>query len=217
MNMGRVPAGRCHLEKAERKTRGWGVGSVERSSCRLRGGVWRPRGWRRGARGRLSLEVLVGCDGSTAWSGVARREAYGDLVAIQDGRGGDLGDVVGAGGALEGEQQEWGRVVDSESWPDLGRRWGCMGFLGGSDRQLTTELLEVQAVLKLDYVDRQGRAWVFCPPGLPASVYRYLAELCGVGATLQGSGGGEPRAAFPTVRAAGLWAGQGSPCCVWCG
>lgn len=27
---------------------------------------------------------------------------------------------------------------------------------------------------------------------------RYLAELCGVGATLQGSGGGEPRAAFPT-------------------
>uniref|UniRef100_A0A4W2FDH7 Gamma-tubulin complex component 6 n=1 Tax=Bos indicus x Bos taurus TaxID=30522 RepID=A0A4W2FDH7_BOBOX len=44
----------------------------------------------------------------------------------------------------------------------------------------------------------QGRAWVFCPPGLPASVYRYLAELCGVGATLQGSGGGEPRAAFPT-------------------
>ena len=51
--------------------------------------------------------------------------------------------------------------MDSESWPDLGRRWGCMGFLGGSDRQLTAELLEVQAVLKLDYVDRQGRAWVF--------------------------------------------------------
>ena len=100
MNMGRVPAGRCHLEKAEWKTRGWGVGSVERSSCRLRGGVWRPRGWRRGARGRLSLEVSGGRDGSTAWSGVARRQAYGDLVAIQDGRGGDLGDVVGAGGAL---------------------------------------------------------------------------------------------------------------------
>ena len=105
---------------------------MERSSCRLRGGVWRPQGWRRGVRGRLSLEVSGGRGGSIAWSGVARQGAQGDLVAVQDGRGGDLGEVVGAGGALAGEQQEWGRAVDSESRLDLGRRWGCMGFLGGA-------------------------------------------------------------------------------------
>lgn len=81
--------------------------------------------------GRLSLEVSGGRDGSTAWSGMARWGAQGDLVAIQDGGGGDLGEVVGAGSGLEGERQEWGRVVDSESWPELGRRRGCMGSLGG--------------------------------------------------------------------------------------
>lgn len=69
------------------------------------GGVWRAR-W------------------STAWSGMARWGAQGDLVAIQE-------EVVGAGLGFEGERQEWGRVVDSESWPDLGRRRGCMGSLGG--------------------------------------------------------------------------------------
>lgn len=103
----------------------------------------------------------------------------------------------------------------------LGRTWegggAAWGSWEGPDRQLKAELLEVQAVLKPDYADRQGRAWVFCPPGLPASVCRYLAELCGVGATLQGSGGGEPRAAFPTVRAGGLRGGQGPPCCMWRG
>lgn len=89
------------------------------------------KGRRGGAGGRLSLEVSGGRDGSTAWNGMARWGAQGDLVAIQDGGGGDLGEVVGAGGRLEGERQEWGRVVDSESWPDLGRKWGCMGSLGG--------------------------------------------------------------------------------------
>ena len=74
--------------------------------------------------GRLSLEVSGGRDGSTAWSGMARWGAPGDLVAIQE-------EVVGAGLGFEGERQEWGRVVDSESWPDLGRRRGCMGSLGG--------------------------------------------------------------------------------------
>ena len=77
-----------------------------------------------GGGGRLSLAGAGGRDGRTAWSVMARVGALGVLVAIQE-------EVVGAGLGFEGARQEWGRVVDSESWPDLGRRRGCMGSLGG--------------------------------------------------------------------------------------
>lgn len=81
-------------------------------------------------RGRLSLEVSGGRDGSIAWSGVARQGAQGDLVAVQDGGGGDLGEAVGAGGALGGEQQEWGRAVDSRVSAGPGKEVGLRGVPG---------------------------------------------------------------------------------------